>query len=251
MAAYFKKHRVDLAHYPYPANPRWGNFPFKTLVTVHDTIPWQRPEYRRHLRSRLYQDNALKALLRADHLIAVSQTTADELQSIIIPSSGVATPPLSIIHEAADPVFNPKIQANKAPRPYFLYVGGYDPRKNVASLLEAYRRHIQPLHEVDLVLVGARDLSLARYVAFPETRALRESLQRFGFSSSRFDHSDPPARPRILSRLATKKATSQRLVNDYTPPSHQPDHSHDSGATSDQLKASLILTSGLSSTTLS
>src|SRR3989339_73664 len=54
---FFKKEKVDLAHYPYPSNPRFpgGRAP-KTLVTVHDVIPWTNPKhYQPRLRSRFFQ----------------------------------------------------------------------------------------------------------------------------------------------------------------------------------------------------
>ncbi len=40
-------------------------------------------------------------------------------------------------------------------RPYFLYVGGYDPRKNVTRLVEAFNEYIAPNHDIDLILIGA------------------------------------------------------------------------------------------------
>src|SRR3990167_6954091 len=61
-----QKQNPDLIHYPYPANPRfrapWNLKKVKTMVTVHDLIPWKRSEYRRKFRSRFYQKNAQKAL---------------------------------------------------------------------------------------------------------------------------------------------------------------------------------------------
>lgn len=150
-----QKQNPDLIHYPYPANPRfrapWNLKKVKTLVTVHDLIPWKRPEYRRKFRSRFYQKNAQKALKNVDHIIAVSQTTALELTDYIqFPFHHI-----SVIHEAASPIYSSRGPIHNHKKPYFLYVGGYDPRKNVNRLLEAYEEYITPKYDIDLILVGA------------------------------------------------------------------------------------------------
>lgn len=160
-----KKASVDLIHYPYPANPRFpgcgrhGAKPPKTVVTVHDVIPWSRPEYRKKLRTRLYQRNAQCALQNADAIIAVSEATALDLtDKIHFPYDHV-----KVIHEAASPVFTPEGRKHRHPaptsdiRPYLLYVGGYDPRKNVTRLIEAFNEYIAPHHDIDLILVGAEN----------------------------------------------------------------------------------------------
>lgn len=150
-----RKKGVDIIHCPYPSNPRftgpWVLRRPKTIVTVHDTIPWKRPEYQKKWRSRLYQGNARKAIKKADHVIAVSQTTALEFtDQVQFPFHHV-----SVIHEAASPVFKAAGPLPTSKRPYLIYVGGYDPRKNVTRLIEAYQEYIAPLYEVDLILVGA------------------------------------------------------------------------------------------------
>lgn len=150
-----QKSAPALIHYPYPSNPRfratWNLKKNKTIVTVHDLIPWTRPEYRSRLRSRLYQDNAKCALNKADHVIAVSQTTGSELTDTIhFPSSRI-----SVIHEAASKQFRHDGAHHVHKKPYLIYVGGYDPRKNVTRLIEAFEEYVAPHHNIDLLLVGA------------------------------------------------------------------------------------------------
>lgn len=150
------KENPDLIHYPYPSNPRfkapWTLKRPKIVVTVHDLIPWKRPEYRRRLRSRWIQRYAKKALKKADHLIAVSQTTGLELTDHIqFPFHHI-----SVIHEAAAPIYRADGPTLDRKKPYFLYVGGYDPRKNVTRLIEAFEEYIAPRYDIDLFLVGAK-----------------------------------------------------------------------------------------------
>jgi len=169
----FKKEKVDLAHYPYPANPRFPgcNAP-KTVVTVHDVIPWTNPKhYQPRLRSRFFQSYMKKALPKADHLICVSQTTAMALSDHIQYPWGKIT----MIHEAASPIFTQN-KPTKRPfkNPYLLYIGGYDIRKNVLRMVEAYNSYVAPTTPIDLVLVGAKKLDNPYYT---ELKSLREILE--------------------------------------------------------------------------
>jgi glycosyltransferase involved in cell wall biosynthesis len=59
------------------------------------------------------------------------------------------------IPEAAAPWFVPVEPEAPANRPYFLFVGTIEPRKNLATLLDAWRE-VRREHEVDLFIVGRR-----------------------------------------------------------------------------------------------
>lgn len=170
----FLKQQVDVAHYPYPCNP---SFPVKngpkTIVTVHDIIPWVRPGYRRRLRTRLYQKNAQKALLKADEIICVSETTALDLSGFMkFPKNR-----LKVIHEDASPIFKKKKPPLKSvnKNPFLLYVGGYDQRKNILKLVEAYLGYIAPRFAVDLVLIGAKNVTNKHYSDISRLRKLLKS----------------------------------------------------------------------------
>lgn len=171
--------KVNLIHYPYPCNPRFpGARHPKTVVTVHDIIPWVSPDYRHKLRSRLYQRNAEKALLKADHIIAVSEATASAVSDRLnLPYNKITT-----IHEAADPFYLNEGPAHRPKRPYLLYVGGYDPRKNVKRLCEAFEEYVARTYDVDLILVGGANHPLApsaqKNVIATETLT-REGLARY------------------------------------------------------------------------
>ncbi len=165
----FKNEKVDVAHYPYPCNPRFpGRKSPKTIVTVHDIIPWVRPEYRRRLRTRLYQKNSKKALEKADRIICVSRTTAIALSNHIqFPYQRIA-----VVHEDASPIFSKRTRNYRHAKPFLLYVGGYDGRKNVLRLVEAYKEYIAPKFEVDLILVGAKSSKMSHYTALSRLRKL-------------------------------------------------------------------------------
>ena len=97
------------------------------------------------------------SIRRADAIIVVSECVRQDLLRIFsVPADRV-----HVIYQAADPAFRP-LEDNKALRegldrlgvqqPYFLYVGGFEPWKNVSTLITAFadlgRR------DVNLVLAG-------------------------------------------------------------------------------------------------
>lgn len=154
--------KVDLLHFPYPGNP-WRRFKKPVCVTVHDTIPWTLGAYRNSVLTRLYQDKARKAVKRARHVFTVSKTSQEE----IIEICKVNPEKISISYNAPAPeFFKTATQEQKDSvlrhynleknRPFFLYIGGYDERKNVATLVRVFLEKIAPFYEVDLVLAGGK-----------------------------------------------------------------------------------------------
>jgi glycosyltransferase involved in cell wall biosynthesis len=172
----FEKEQVDMAFYPYPANPSNPSKKIsKTVVTVHDIIPWVNPHYRKKWRTRWAQNRAQAALKHADDIICVSQTTAFALSDL----TQFPYDHLHVVHEAAGPEYTPnrpKGKKGKTPkRPYLIYVGGYDQRKNVKRLVEAYFEYIAPRYSVDLVLVGANAASNRHYTELENLQSLIEA----------------------------------------------------------------------------
>lgn len=150
-----KRHQVDLAHYFYPSNPR-QKMDIPTLVTVHDAIPWKLKSYQKKLRSKLYHSNAKRALRSADHLLTVSDFSKAEIADTLRLQLGR----LTVTRLASPPRQQKRFSKVSLRRDYLLYVGGYDERKNVPRLIEAYQKHIAPRYAIDLILVGAKGKGL-------------------------------------------------------------------------------------------
>jgi len=167
---YFKDKKVDLVHYPYPSNPRFSS-KIKTLVTVHDIIPWILPEYRDKLTTKIYQKNVKKALKKADYIITVSnKTKTDLLAELKFPPENIRT-----IHNGVNPALSEDIDQELIKEvierynllnPFYFYMGGYDKRKNVEILIETFLEEIAPNYNIDLVLGGGKSLDTDLYDSY-------------------------------------------------------------------------------------
>lgn len=148
-------HRHDLLHVPYWAPPLRA--PIPTIVTVHDLIPLLLPAYRTDLRVRIYTRLVAHATRRAAAVIADSDHTARDIaRHLRIAAHRIHTIPL-----AAAPRFRPQPPdaiarvraAHDLPPAYALYYGGFDPRKELPTLLLAWRG-VWDAHALPLVIAG-------------------------------------------------------------------------------------------------
>ena len=149
---------ADLAHVPY-----WGSplrIPVPVVVTIHDLIPLILPAYRGGVLARLYTGLVAASARGAVAVITDSQASkADILRYLHLPPDRV-----HVIYLAAGEEYHPRpsgvsdaaVRARYGlPDEYVLYLGGYDVRKNVQTLLKAYtyvRDGMQDQHP--LVLAG-------------------------------------------------------------------------------------------------
>jgi glycosyltransferase involved in cell wall biosynthesis len=184
LPSFFKKYGVDVVHYPYPSNP-WRTFTIPTIVTVHDTIPWVLSEYRERFSTRLYQDRCLKALKFADMISTVSYSTQKDLlalkpdfkRKIFVAENGMDNEyKKNISDDEMEKVL--KKYGIEIGRPYFFYLGGYDSRKNVSYLVDAFVSAIAENFDVDLVLAGGKILQGKLYESYD--RALETSAKMHG-----------------------------------------------------------------------
>ncbi|MEK6614805.1 MAG: glycosyltransferase family 1 protein, partial [Bacteroidota bacterium] len=152
---FFAQQKVDLIHFPYPGNP-WRKMPIPAIVTVHDVIPWIFPEYRHGFFSSLAHEKAKNALHHAAHVITVSEFSKKEIERVC----GIPEEKISVIYNGCCEIYSKKAddkvldRFQLQPRQYFLYVGGYDRRKNVATLVEAFRQFSSKQKNAVLVLAG-------------------------------------------------------------------------------------------------
>ena len=146
---------INILHAPTPAGvppagPRQG-----TVVTVHDIAFISRPELFPWRWRLTYRAGLRRAIRTADAIIAVSQSTKNDL----LERTGVDAARVSVIPLAASlpetAVDSGETLAGLGVRsPFILFVGTLEPRKNVVALVRAYRRLAARGFDHQLLLAG-------------------------------------------------------------------------------------------------
>jgi glycosyltransferase involved in cell wall biosynthesis len=153
----------------------------RLTATVHDLTSWLMPDL--HPAANLRADHTFaETLKRADAVIAVSQSTKDDAVRML----GLAPDKISVIHSGiAGPFFDVPAKAlgsvrerYRLDRPFVLFVGTIEPRKNLDTLLDAYSQLALSLRgEFELVVAGptgwARPETIARLGSLKESGAAR------------------------------------------------------------------------------
>jgi len=155
--------RLDLFHAPtvhprasWPPVPRRIRCPL--VVTLHDLIPltyYSQPPHKMPLRSRLFYRWNLRAAVGADLVITVSDASRREILSELSINE-------SRVHTIYNGVNAPSRTQGGAPgrglfgtdQPYVLYVGSFEPRKNLLRLIRAYTRAVRDGLQCHLAVVA-------------------------------------------------------------------------------------------------
>ncbi|MDI7276139.1 MAG: glycosyltransferase family 1 protein [Anaerolineae bacterium] len=132
--------------------------PRATVVTIHD-LGYRHYPRQHTLGARLYLDASSRFSCRAARrVIADSQATARDLEREYRVAPGKITvvyPGLDPALTRAEPAAQEAVRLRyRLRRPYVLYLGTIQPRKNLARLVEAFARLPVELGNVDLVLAG-------------------------------------------------------------------------------------------------
>ncbi|MBI2845395.1 MAG: glycosyltransferase family 4 protein [Chloroflexi bacterium] len=133
----------------------------RSVITIHDLAFLLYP----HLltpQSARYYGQIDQAVRRTDHIIAVSEATKKDAVRLL----GVPEKKITVIYEAANPIFRPASrpisreflgQKYGLERPYLLFVSTIEPRKNLPTLLRAFRKLVDEYHpDVLLAVAGER-----------------------------------------------------------------------------------------------
>jgi glycosyltransferase involved in cell wall biosynthesis len=133
---------LDILHSPDFIPPAWTRCP--SVITMHDLAFMLYPRFLTRDSARYYGQVDVAAR-QADHIIAVSESTKRDTIRLL----GVPEAKITVIYEAAHPLFE-LIAADGArefvrthynlPPEFILFVGTIEPRKNLPTLLRAFRR---------------------------------------------------------------------------------------------------------------
>jgi glycosyltransferase involved in cell wall biosynthesis len=131
--------RVDLLHAPGTTLPLWQ--PVPTVVTLHDTIPWQGSDS--HWPAGFYRDRLLPA---AYHRATAIMTISNNSRRDILARWPDLQPKLHVVPLGVDErYFDARrdhrpiaIAGRPVSGPYLLYLGGADPRKRLTWALQTW-----------------------------------------------------------------------------------------------------------------
>ena len=176
---------ADLLLVPYWAAPLWQ--PTPTVVTVHDLIPLLLPSYRGGLPGRLYTRLVSNSARRCAAVLTVSEASKWDIidhlglpeQRVFAVHHGPNNEDSEEAREAGDPDLPRHRQVARKyslPERYFLYLGGFDVRKNVLGIVRAYRRYLDLGGDPAVQLVLAGKLPPADTAFFPDPQRLVNQL---------------------------------------------------------------------------
>ena len=141
---------ADVYHCPTIRGPLTRGRP-PLVVTVHDLIPLRFPETMSTWNRLSVRATLRRVLNAADILIASSQNTADDLNSLLkIPARRIR-----VIWIGVDEIFFTSEALRPAEKPFVLFVGTPEPRKNLPRLIEAMRELRRRGFPHHLIIAGA------------------------------------------------------------------------------------------------
>ena len=171
---------ADVAHVPYWGSPLAPSVP--TVVSILDLIPLLLPEYRGGPLVRAYTGLAKASALNARLVLTISEwSRRDIISHLQLPESRARVTYLaadSRYSPRRDPVDEAALRRNhpNLPQNYVLYLGGFDARKNIETLLQVYTWG-QDVIGRDWPLVIAGKLPDAHGQLFRDPRVIAQALK--------------------------------------------------------------------------
>jgi glycosyltransferase involved in cell wall biosynthesis len=186
---------ADVTHVPYWAPPMAPSIP--TVVTIHDLIPLLLRDYRGGPLVRFY--TALVSTTAQNAALVLTDSEAsrqDIITHLDLPDERVR-----VVYLAANERYTPSPAPDDAgvrsryglPERYVLYLGGFDVRKNVATVLDTYR-WAGPLigEDCPLVIAGRLPERDTAFAPDPRRLAQEQGVEQFVRFTGFVDEADKP-----------------------------------------------------------
>lgn len=173
----------DVYHEPNHIPMRWSG---PTVTTIHDLSGIRFPQWHPADRVRWYESAFERGLTQTTHFIAVSEFTKGEMVRLL----GIASERITVSYQAPRPAFRPRppqaadtvLSSFGVKRPYLLFVGTLEPRKNLAGLLQAYvRLPARVRRRVPLVIAGGLGWGFGEFLESLRGADVRDSIRLTGF----------------------------------------------------------------------
>ena len=154
------KDRLDLFHSPCFSLPVILKFP--RVITIHDLIVTKRPRFMSGFSRQYFGKIIPWSAKYADHIITNSMSTKrDVIKYLKIPETKVTALSLAptvsrkeVIPMDIETGFH---ATHKLHNPYVLFVGSFEYRKNIESLVNQFKRVHQEYPNMQLVLIGSKN----------------------------------------------------------------------------------------------
>ena len=152
----------------------------KSVVTIHDLIFLQHPEFYKPIDRWIYYNKVKFAVNNADKIVAISQQTKNDL----IETFKISEDRISVIYQSCNEVFYDK--RNEAelqkvnekwalPEQFLLYVGALNENKNVLVILKALK-NLKGELDLPLVVVGHGTDYKKKMIEFARNNKLEKQL---------------------------------------------------------------------------
>ncbi len=166
--------RLDVAHSPTPLllPTRRG----RTIITICDLFFLERPEATSREIRRDYKSLVRSHVKRADAVLAISETTARDVQDKL----DVPPERITVIHAGLDGQFSADA-APTAREDYILTVASLEPRKNLPKLLEAFALLRDRGFDGRLRIAGGAGLDTPRVDETIHRLRLEDSVEKLGY----------------------------------------------------------------------
>lgn len=162
LPAQLRRRRIVVLHSPVNVLPEQIPGQCASVVTLHDLAFLRFPHVLTHAKRLYHRTFTIRSLRRASMLITVSESTKQDAHELV----GIPLERMQTIHPCIDERFSPvtKEEVTQAFRQqknlsegYLLYLGTLEPRKNITTLIDAYKL-LRQRYEVreKLVLAGGK-----------------------------------------------------------------------------------------------
>lgn len=148
---------VDIFHGPHYQIPK--NMKTRSVVTIHDMTLLTHKDVHTLTKRQFFTRVIPASIKKSKSVITVSQSTADDIKALIPKYPEIFVAPLGVDSNR----FNPnksKTDANLLSNrgitsPYIAFLGLFEPRKSVPTLINAFERISKQYPNLKLVLAGA------------------------------------------------------------------------------------------------